>query len=43
LQKGERIVIDGLQSIRPSQVIVPENVAMERNQGTQDIAASVGK
>lgn len=43
LQKGERIVIDGLQSIRPSQVIVPENVAMGRNQGNQDVAASVGK
>jgi len=43
LQKGERIVIDGLQSVRPGQVIVPENVAMERHQENQDIAASVGK
>jgi multidrug efflux system membrane fusion protein len=40
LRKEERIVVDGLQLIRPSQVIVPENVAMDRNQKASEVAAS---
>ena len=42
LQKDERIVVDGLQIIRPNQEIIPENVAMDRNQSPPEVAASRG-
>jgi membrane fusion protein, multidrug efflux system len=31
LQKDERIVVDGLQRVRPNEVVAPTQVAMERN------------
>jgi multidrug efflux system membrane fusion protein len=34
LQKDERIVVDGLQRVRPNAIVAPTEVAMDRNPAT---------
>ena len=43
LHEGERIVVDGLQRVRPSSMVVPTEVAMDRNSGAPDLTASSTK
>jgi multidrug efflux system membrane fusion protein len=46
LKKDERIVVDGLQRVRPSSIVAPTEVAMDRNvdaKAASDLAASSAK
>jgi len=40
LQKGERIVVNGLQRVRPNAVVDPTDVAMDRNAAGDSLTAS---
>jgi membrane fusion protein, multidrug efflux system len=40
LQKGERIVVDGLQRVRPNSALDPTSVAMDRNVSSSDMNIS---
>jgi multidrug efflux system membrane fusion protein len=37
LQKDERVVVDGLQRVRPNEVVAPTEVAMDRNQAATEL------
>jgi membrane fusion protein, multidrug efflux system len=44
LQKGERIVIDGLQRVRPNSVVAPTEVAMDRDSvSASELVTATGK
>jgi membrane fusion protein, multidrug efflux system len=43
LQKDERIVVNGLQRIRPNSHVAPTDVAMDRHVVPPDLAAAAGK
>ena len=47
LQKDERIVVNGLQRVRPNALVAPTEVAMDRNESSpvksSDVAATGGK
>jgi multidrug efflux system membrane fusion protein len=40
LQEGERIVVNGLQRVRPNSIVDPTEVAMDRNANPADLTAS---
>jgi multidrug efflux system membrane fusion protein len=40
LQKGERIVVNGLQRVRPNSIVQPTEVAMDRNVTPPELTAS---
>jgi multidrug efflux system membrane fusion protein len=40
LQKDERIVVNGLQRVRPNSIVAPTEVAMDRNVSAADLTAS---
>lgn len=37
LKKDERVVVDGLQRVRPNEVVAPTKVAMDRNQSANEL------
>ncbi len=43
LREGERIVVDGLQRVRPNAVVAPTEVAMDRQASTDELATSTAK
>jgi membrane fusion protein, multidrug efflux system len=43
LQKDERIVVNGLQRVRPNALVAPTDVAMDRRVVPSDLAATSGK
>ena len=43
LQEGERIVVNGLQRVRPNSIVAPTEVAMDREAATSELTASSTK
>jgi multidrug efflux system membrane fusion protein len=43
LHEGERIVVDGLQRVRPNAVVAPTEVAMDRDAAAAELTASSSK
>jgi multidrug efflux system membrane fusion protein len=43
LQKDERIVVNGLQRVRPNSLVAPTDVAMDRAAVPSDFATSTNK
>jgi len=43
LQEGERIVVNGLQRVRPNSIVAPTEVAMDREAATSELTASSNK
>ena len=43
LQEGERIMVNGLQRVRPNSIVAPTEVAMDREAATSELTASSNK